>query len=295
MTKNSHTTKDPHTAFQCTLYRQLRDDTDLTLPALRVGMLIVDQLWRSGDNPRTGALAGQVRESQSAIAAKLEITLRTVERAIATLQARGHLAVYGTPWRGSGRGRAHVNAYRPLLWADPQGTLDFGEYPTAVTGIRPRKTKDIYPTGETGIAAETIYPTNETGMTPTEMAGKTVRPSFQNEKKTESLKRESQAGSLSQEGRQPRSRSRGAVVPDEPTLEMITYANQQAAWSASKAYDEYRAMLAHFADQPIRNLEAAWLKWVKRGVEYEQRNGQRPQTGVASFAIGAMKHLNRTN
>jgi len=122
---------DPHTKLQFGMIRQLADDNNLTVAALRIGLKLVDRLRRK-DDPATGIKAGHVGIGHTAIERITGIPERTVARACVQLRERNHFAVDTAPWKGLGPGRGHVNIYRPIFHGEPQGSLfDLGAEDTA--------------------------------------------------------------------------------------------------------------------------------------------------------------------
>jgi hypothetical protein len=290
---------DDHTKRQFAIIRQLLRDPDLHPSAKNVGVFLADQTRRDPD-PKTGAPAGHARISHPGIATALHLSERQVRYAIEALKDGGHLDVAVSKWRGGGRGRAHANTYRLLLKADPQGNFDFDgadEVSTPSAGLSARGPNTEYSTPSAGLRAgenrRDARPKSgnqcQKGGTP--IAGTpSAFPSARRKKAKDGFKQRESGGSPSAEkthAAQPR--FEGAVaLPEEPSPEMVTFAEQAAGWSSEIARGEYLDMVAWYAQKgdPIRDVVATWRLWVKRG----NRNAER-QNHFGGSKIGRVMEV----
>jgi hypothetical protein len=272
--------RDQHTARQWAIVREHLAAPYLSAIDKLVGIFLTDRIRRKHD-PETGTPGGKVRIPVSGIAAALGISERAAQYSVARLKTAGHLAVDVTKWRGPALGRAHANTYTPLLKGDPQGSLNFPDDPTYTHGGAsiegPEQTTEythhgasmrnraapqrLHANGDTkGCTTVRVYPSDSVCKTKTE----------------ESFSKRESRRSLSAK-KLPRSRSRGAVIPEGPTAEMEYFAQDTAGWTQEYSGHQYRLMVAHYAKdgKTIHNVEAAWRVWVERGIEHEMKRQQR--------------------
>jgi hypothetical protein len=278
------------------MVRQLRDDAGLSTAALRIGLLILDRI-RKKDSEKTGTRAGQARISQQAIAEILGIDARTVGRAILSLKEREHFDVRGTPWRG---GRAHCNVYTLRLRGDAQGRFDFEEAPETPVKMpgfaaekTPVKMPEFSPEQNTETPGKIVdKPRSKCPVSPSDSV---CSERTDTEKSKERESRNGHAGLSLPEDDNSRPLSEGAIVPgSSPTQEMIDYAIREIG-SEEIVWEQWDALVDYCLrkGEKVRDPNATWRWWIR---QYKRLAAEkRPQTGVASFAMGAAKHLNRHN